>query len=86
MSGTGQPAADVVRDGPALADDLGAARSDQHRITAFTDYVAGLGLGADQAHLTNDFRRFIGVPPGSWQSDLIAEHVSGPPQPITPPT
>jgi len=28
---------------------------------------------ADQAHLTNDFRRYLGMPPASWLASLITE-------------
>lgn len=28
---------------------------------------------ADQAHLTNDFRRYLGMPPASWLAGLITE-------------
>ncbi|WP_195909073.1 helix-turn-helix domain-containing protein [Microlunatus sp. Gsoil 973] len=41
---------------------------------------------ADQAHLTNDFRRFIGMPPGNWLVALVREHSSGLSQPINPPS
>lgn len=172
LSGTGQPAEDLVRNGSALAAGLRSAASDTERVTAFGDYVTDLGLApdrelilvqqavellvsdrdvsrvrdatarlgiserslqrlfgeylgltpgwvlrrgrlhaaaerlimlagrrseplaevaaefgyADQAHLTNDFRRFIGMPPGNWLAGLISEHVSGLTQPINPPT
>lgn len=172
LSGTGQPAEDLVRDGWALAAALRSAASDQDRVAVFGDHVQTAGLSpdrdlimvqqavellvsapdvkrvsdvtdrlgtserrlqrlfaeylgltpgwvlrrgrlhaaaerlitlagrrseplaqvaaefgyADQAHLTNDFRRFIGTPPGSWLAELITEQVSGPSHPITPPT
>ena len=41
---------------------------------------------ADQAHLTNDFRRFIGMPPATWLVALVQEHASGLSQPINPPS
>ncbi|QDP95603.1 AraC family transcriptional regulator [Microlunatus elymi] len=44
--------------------------------TALADVAAEFGY-ADQAHLTNDFTKIIGLPPASWLSTLISEHPAG---------
>lgn len=42
------------------------------RTEPLADVAAEFGY-ADQAHLTNDFRRYLGMPPASWLADLITE-------------
>jgi AraC-like DNA-binding protein len=37
------------------------------------DVAAEFGY-ADQAHLTKDFTKIIGLPPSSWLADLVSEH------------
>lgn len=159
LSGTGQPADELVRAGPALAAGLRSAASDAARVIIVKDYVGSLGLTptpdlaavqravellvagpgvrrvtdactlmgtserrlqrlfadylgltpgwvlrrgrlhaaverlieladhrsepladvaaefgyADQAHLSNEFRRFLGMPPASWLAGLITD-------------
>jgi AraC-like DNA-binding protein len=58
------------------------------RSEPLSDVAAEFGY-ADQAHLTKDFRRYLGMPPSSWLADLITEHRTLDvvmPRPITPPT
>lgn len=39
---------------------------------ALADVAAEFGY-ADQSHLTNDFTKIIGIPPGTWLAELTAE-------------
>lgn len=43
---------------------------------ALAEIAAEFGY-ADQAHLTHDFRRILGLPPSSWLSQLVTEHQAG---------
>lgn len=46
------------------------------RGAVLADVAAEYGY-ADQAHLTGDFTKIIGMPPSSWLNTLIAEHAVG---------
>lgn len=54
----------------------GSAGSSRRRSSpgaALADVAAEYGY-ADQAHLTGDFTKIIGMPPSSWLDTLVAEH------------